>query len=1269
MVPPGTWTLRFFLFFLLLGGCASPPPPRKVPPLRHPGPRAVRAALAARHMVLPLPWPGPAGKGWPALQGIDLAVLDLRSRAFPARALDQEVCRALARWVKEGGSLLLLGYAPAWVEALGFEKRGPDAVYLFRHGVTDQAVQGAYLWGLQALPARENLSLFKGLQPWRPGGEEYLLGGGSLVDLEIAGWRKAGPRMGIPLGRIFRVKEGVARDLPVRVLDLWRPGRGRVLALGLGLRPAGNGALPKNAALLLQRMTAFLTGKEKGARLGWLRGRDPAPETDDWVLPPPPAPPEPPWWTRPVAPLPAVTHWGVRARMAGWTPGARYRSPAAVLAGDVGKLYAAGADYLELDPWDPKHGYPFLWPQGDPLPPPRGWLGASLPGGWSFLDLQKTARAAHEAGFLVVPFFQEAPVRGWEGKGGARALNQGATLLFRDLFDWSLDGPGPCLDGLGLAWWPADPAGTLQGLLWKYHPGAFLVQAAVPRRMTPSSTRSINAQFGRIRGIEAGGMARGWRWDDHPPLYLAMEGDVRLLPAAGPDPGRILAGRGAWPDWVAAQVQDFARERVGYETALAFLGWEEGRAPAFLRKFTEGLMTAPLRSALCFFLSATGKDGWRAQARRWVPGAQEGFGARDERPCATPCLQNAFLRLYGTGGNLLYDPSGRADFPLAGEKVAPGRVLSVSFFRTVIRAAAAVPAEVARWRAVRDARTRSFAGPGTWKKAAWVNLDPSLPAVVPQRLAVGRAPEWPGTLRVLAGPPPGLYRLRVEGTALGGGGMLRLQVGARPLAFRAYSARGEKVVLQAEVPKTAEGNMEVDLVLESGADFLLGKISLERVADVAVSPSVALPSGPRAVLGERLWSSHLQEKRRIVMARDTPGVIVQVEVEKVSRGCRVDREILLTGYDELVRGGTITRKGALHGPVEGPWLLRDTRGVLPDLLVVILERTAHQQLSWRPGFGLLLEDHPAPSDRFSIGFFLPRGEIPPKARYALRGPLLELLDPPKVRLGSGLATKVKSPFPFPWARVLEITDPPPTPLLVEERGWWVSRALGPLPGRRGGALLLHQRPGETSRLRGGKRRILAGPAGKRPGGLVPPVLPGGWKPGRGAARLLALRPIDRGREVEAAVLRAGPFVFAPSVEAGVKIARVLLDGRPWSYFEGSTVFLPRKPGKYRIRVFPGSPAGPHLSAASAVVEECRWNPADLTLTLRISMPAWFHGPLPLRAPLRLLVRPMGRRLLSVTGARLLPVEDQARPAADLPAARAAGILLSAEPGVVKIRFQ
>ncbi len=1228
----------------------------------------MRAALAAAHQVRSLPWPGPSEKGWPALAGFDLAVLDLRSRAFPQRALDQDVCRALATWVREGGSLLLLGYGPQWVEALGFERKGPDAVYLFRHGVTDQALRGTYLWGLQALPARENLDLFQGLQPWKPGGGEYLLGGGSLVDLEIAGWKKTRLRRGVPMGRMFRVKEGAARDLPLDVFCLWRPGRGRVLALGLGLEPAGEEKLPPNASRLLDRMVAFLTGKEKGARLGWLRGKDPGAETDDWVLPPPAPLPDPPWWSRPLPAPPALTHWGVRARMAGWSPSAGLRSAGSVLAKDVGKLCAAGADYLELDPWDPSRGYPFPWPTGDPLPPPAGWLGAFRPGGWTFLDLQKIARAAHDAGFLVLPFFQEAPVRGWEKPGGAGALRLASTLLFRDLFDWNLEGPAPCLDGAALAWWPADPEGSLQGLLWKYHPGAFLVQVAVPRRMTPSSTRALNAQFGRIRGIEAGGLARGWRWDDHPPLYLAMEGDVRLLPPNGPDPGRIRAGRGAWPDWVAAQVQDFARERLPYETALAFLGWEEGRAPLFLRRFTSGLMAAPLRSALGFFLSATGKDGWRAQARRWVPGAQEGFGPRDERPCSTACLQNAFLRLYGTGGNLLYDPKGLSDFPRAGEKVPPGKVLSVSFFRTVIRAAA-VPGEATRWSVTRDARTRSFAGPGTWKEAAWVDLDPSLPAVVPQRLAAGRAPEWPGTLRILAGPPPGLYHFRLEGTALGGGGMLRLEAKGRPLAFRSYSARGEKVVLQADVPKTAAGNMEIDAVLEGGAGLALGRITLERISDAAVSSRITVPSGPRAVLEEKLWSSHLEEKRRVVMAQDTPGVIVEVEVEKASRGCRVDREILLTGYDELVRGGTITREGALHGPVEGPWLLRDTRGILPDLLVVILERSAHQQLSWRPGFGLLLEDHPAASERFSLGFFLPRGEIPPAQRFQLRGPLLELLDPPRVKLGPGLATKVKNPFPFPWARVLEITDPPPTPLLVEEGGWWVSRPLVPLPGSRGGALLLHQRPGETSRLRGGKRRILAGPAGKRPGGLVLPSLPGGWRPGPGAARLLALRPMDRGKEVEVAVLGAGPFTFAPSVEAGVGIARAFLDGRPWSYFEGRRVFLPRKAGKYRIRVIPGTPAQPYLSATSALVEACRWDPADLTLTLRLAHPAWFHGPLPPRSPYTLLVRPAGRRLLSLEGARLLPAEDLARPSKDLPAARAAGILLSAEPGEVKIRFR
>jgi len=1268
----GFWIPRiasFLLLSFLAWSCVAPPPVEEGPPLGHPGPRAVRAALAGTHRVLPLAWPSPGARAWPALADLDLAVLDLRSRAFPPRALDQGVCRALAKWVREGGSLLLLGYAPRWIEALGFEKRGPDSVYLFRHGQTDQALRGTYFFGLQAIRTRENLSLLQGLQAWKPGGNAYLLGGGSIVDLEIAGWRKRKSALGLPLGRLFRIKEGTAKVLPLEVFHLWRPGRGRILALGLGLRPDRDGSLPSNAAALLLKMTAFLTGKEKGARLGWLRGRDPAPETDDWVLPPPPPKPGPPWWKQSLPLLPSLAHWGVRTRTLGWSPRKKPRTPREVLGRDVEGLCAAGADYLELDTWGPGKGYPFAWPQGDPLLPPPGWLGRPRPGGWSLLDFRNFARAAHGAGFLVAPYFQEAPVAGWNRPGGPAALRRAAALIFRECFDWGLQGPGPCMDGIVPAWWPADPSGSLQGLLWRYHPGAFMVQPAVPHRITPSATRALNAQFGRIRGIEAGGLARGWRWDDFPPLYQAAEADIRLLPCSGADPGRILAGRGAWPDWVAAQVQDFARSRSSSEAALAFLGWEEGRAPAFLRNFARGLMTAPSRAALCFRLAATGKGGWRDQARRWVPGVQAGFGALDERPCSTACLQNGFLRLYGTGGSLLYDPAGLSDFPRAGDEVDPRRVLSVSFFRTLVRGVAASPSEVAPWRVVRDAGTRSFTGPGKWKARAWVNLDPSLPAVVPQRMVPGAAPEWPEMLRILAGPPPGLYRFRLEGVALGGGGMLRLETGGEPLAFRSFAVRGEKVVLQADLPKTAEGNMEVDLVLESGAGLVLKRISLERVGDVAVASRVVLPSGPRAVLEERLWSSHLVEKRRVVMAQDTPGLVVEIEVERADRGCRVDREILLTGYDELLRGGKITREGAVHGPVEGPWVLRDSRGLLPDLLVVHLEKSAHQKLAWRPGFGLVLEDFPQASERSSLGFFLPRGEIPREKRFQIRGALLEILDPPKIKIGPARLGRVKHPFPFPWARVLEVLDPPPAPLLVRENGWWVSRPLAPLAGKGGAALVLHQRPGETSLLRAGKRRTYIGPAGRRPGGVVLPVLPGGWRPGRGAAGLLALRILEKGKALEAAVLRTGPFLFAPSVETGAPVGSVLLDGKPWSFFEGKRVFLPRKKGIYKIRVFPGEPDGPHLSAASALVEECAWDPAARVLRVRLAHPGWFRGPLPPKAPYTLLVRPRGRTLLSVEGARLLSQESLARPSTDLPAAREAEMLFAAGPGWVKIHFQ
>lgn len=1201
---------------LLLAACQAPvlPPP---PPARHPGPEAVRRCLEARHRVIDLSWPG--RQEWPA---VEVLVFDLRSRAMPdwgGEAAD----RAVRAWVEEGGALLLLGYAPLWGARLGLGLPMPDQVFLFRHGVDDATVSGTYEWGLAGEPG---CPLLAGLEA------PALLGGGSPMRLEIAGWSQ--PPAGT-VASIHRVRDGEARRLDLAAGWAGRAGKGKVLALGVGLEPRGNYA--DACTRLLENAVQLLAGKPGAAVLGWLPGRDPSPESDEWILPP--APDEPPaarWWEAELPPAPELAHWGARLRLAGWAD--RPLDPDAARGRQLERLWGLGADTLELDPWGP--GYPF-----DVKDSP-----------WTSEAWREAAAAAHRLGMFVSLHLEEPLVEGWESRDGALALRRSALELFRDRLDRRLLGPEGALDGAGIGWWPADGKGWLQGLLWRFHPGAFVHFLAQPHAATPSSTAALNAQFGRVPGIEAGGLARGWRWDQHPPLYLACAADARLRPAGGPDPGRIKAGRGAWPDWLAAQAADFARPRLGTESLLLWLGLDPERQHAGIEPLIAGLGAHPVGGAFAFRLSATGRGGWREQARRWEPSAQAGFGAHEDQPCRATVLQNGILRLLVANGPLLFDPAGRGGFPRLGETVRPGRVLSAGFLRAATRSEPAL----GPWAFV-------FSGPfagGTYGEKAIVELAPGAATPVPARLGIG--PGLPARLEFLAPAPPGRYRFRLTAKSLEPRGMLRLEDGAGPVAFQAFRSAGEALILEGELAHPVDGHLEAAVVVEQSS-LEIESLALERIGDSAAVAFVLEHGGPRSAVEERAWSPWLAERRRWALHAGFPGLALEVVVDRVEKGAKVEHQFFLTGYDRLLRGAAITSEAAEHGRVEGPWVLRDSRGELPDLAAVLLDRSPRLRLFWRPGHGLSLEGEPETGERFSIGFYLPRGEIPAERFHLLRDVLLELLEPPALLLEPGREAELVHPWPFPMARVVELPGFPGGRVLARERGWWAARSAVPASGGKSAFLLVHAWPGAAPGLRAGRRPLLLGPAGLMPGALAPPALPGGFRPGRGSEGLLFLRPA--GQEVEVAVHTAGPFAFAPSVTPGREVKGALLDGRPWAYFDAGEVYLPRRPGRFRLQaVTVGEPA-PHLAATSALVEACSWDAAAAILEIHIAHPPWFRGPLPESAAYHLLVRTEGRTLARVTGAEVVPDEELALPEARRAQARVSGALLRAGPGVVRVFFQ
>ena len=122
------------------------------------------------------------------------------------------------------------------------------------------------------------------------------------------------------------------------------------------------------------------------------------------------------------------------------------------------------------------------------------------------------------------------------------------------------------------------------------------------------------------------------------------------------------------------------------------------------------------------------------------------------------------------------------------------------------------------------------------------------------------------------------------------------------------------------------------------------------------------------------------------------------------------------------------------------------------------------------------------------------------------------------------------------------------------------------------------------------------------------------------------------------VLQTGPFLRAPSVVMQRPFTRVTLDGKPWRYVHGQTVFLPRARGVYRIETGGQDGIGrdvggdgvvlPALARTGALVQSCRYDAvgrvlevftvadrtetASETAAAAFEYTAWFTGPAPVR---------------------------------------------------------
>jgi hypothetical protein len=1068
-----------------------------------------------------------------------------------------------------------------------------------------------FRWGYDARTvhgkARLGLAVVSGRQPelleQLPGARAdgvVWLAGDAPCTAPLCTFAVGAPQAGQVLARLATAFDDVDAPLGAPVLVQWQCERGAVL--GCGLLPA----LEHADAGIAAAAAAFVQ-----RALRWTGSR----EVVVWELPAPPA-----FESRSPRELPPLTpllpHWGWQ--VAGATGGDR--SVDEVVDGVLLPSWQAGADLCELELVGDDGACVLPWAKGDPLAPAATWRG---PAGlvWPPESIAALARQAHARGMLATGSLETLPV-------GDRFTERLVALRFlaRELADLRRLGPA-ALHGFVVRQWSADPVGYGAAMLQDFQPSALWWRSGERVPPIAGARRRVHADDGAPRGLPFGGLVAGFR--DGFPADVFGSGVLEARSYIDPRAGEARRG-GVTADWVVAQGNDFVRARLGAGAALWWCRHDPDELDPSLVDYVHGVSLEPLRAAVAMPLASTGSGGLRAAAAQLLDPAPAGFGATLAAPAATHVLQNNWFRLLGSGGPLQFDPAGLARFD------APGvATLSPGLLRTRLFGGRPDGGSLRSERI--DFLADGQRGAGRYGETVRVGPGAASERQPPALLAAGEAPNWPRAVWHEFVPTAGQHELELVLRGVRGRGVLAVSLDGVLLQALPFAAQRDSVRVVIPVHVASAGRRTLQFRVVDGGACALDRCVLRREGDVGVEARVVIAAGARARLTERSMSSYHAEVVELTTHADFPGLVVRIACEQQSRNLQVERTLALAGY-ELAR----TSGGEDASALRQPFVLAAATADGPDLVVVPLQLPRSQAMQLGPA-GLSWTGAPEVGQQTRFGLFAcAPGEgarwLPHAAAViaAIEQPL------PLPLSGQGEADLAPT-LPLPWSRVVAVEAEPGTPFAVREQGWWSWRGSQPNPAG-GRWLRVHQAPDDTV-------RVVAGAA----------VL-ARTRPGPGSARLLQLRDVEPDAATVRVVQRSG--LVPPSVTFAVDFVAATVDGQPWAWFDGRTVFLPDVVATRRVEVQLGLQAPwPHVRATAAPLSAVHFVPASQELVWTTGVDPQRPADLPWTAVLG------GPRPVAIEGGEIVDDAELRLPdAAEVAKARQGGVLVRFRAGVTKVRY-
>ncbi|MBL8724145.1 MAG: hypothetical protein JNK49_08865, partial [Planctomycetes bacterium] len=779
-------------------------------------------------------------------------------------------------------------------------------------------------------------------------------------------------------------------------------------------------------------------------------------------------------------------------------------------------------------------------------------------------------------------------------------------------------GTGRGFAGIQLDHWPRDPSGIAAAMLEDFEPHAFLLRAGAGGPAAAAGLRALHGRDGGVPGLDLRGVTAQFRNG-----FPGAEYPAGVLPVA--------AGDG--PDWVVQQGLDFVRNRLHQGGAL----WWRLDAPAdpaaALPAYARGIAQEGLRAAVAMPLAATGQHGTRAAMAAVVGLAPSELGATANLPAATVVLQNNWLRLAGSGGALDYDPQGLGRFD------RPGTVrLTAGWLGTRLFGSRPDGAAVLRPRS--DLLAPGQRPAGGFESTAVVGSGALADRRLPQRLAAAAAPEWPAVVQIELELTTGCHACELTLLAATSGAAVAVRLDGALLAAVPCPVPGAQVTTAVPVHVARAGRRQLEIAHLCGGPVALLGCAVQRTDDLAAEAFVDTEAGALAQLGERSASSSHQERVAVRAMADLPGFVMRWQCERAARNLQVERTFALPGYTPFVGDGVVPESSA-EGQRAAVALRADSAD-RPDVLVVVLRAQRHDRVVAAPG-QVVWSSAPETGAVAALGvLLLPRAQSRQWLPHAAT--VLRALEQPLVAdLGAGGELTLPGELPFAWPRLLQVQQRAGLPYAVGVDGYWCWR--GAMPGPEDRDLLpVWTLPGQVTRVRTGPAQL------------------GTTRPGPGCAGLLALRDVEP-RAVTACVLqpsRLGP----PAVVLAEVPGEVRLDGRPWAYHDGATVFLPSRVGTYRITS--SAPTGartPTVVACSARLRECHYDGLRRELVLVADSEPDRPFDLPYTARLA------GPPPRAVEGGEVVAPNELRWPDAEAEAKAAAqGTTIRFRPGVTRIRY-